>query len=679
MPDSLDEQQPAFRKHPLAVAVFAVFWAFWMTGLAVTWTLHPDLDHGDAFTDACVVIGGYNYDRTGLRAHAGLPLLETDLSAEPPPVPYAHYPPLPWWIHQSLKKVGLAAMWQQRLLAVCATAVAAWLMFAVMSRLAKDQITGLLAAVFYMASAPFVNYADSIYQFAYGQLAMFGCLLAWLAAESATSPKERRRFALIAGVLFFVDGWITFEHIPLIAMFVIARTLLAHRPRPWIAGAAMLAVPLVVVGTRILHNAAGLGGFEPAVNDLVGALNRRSGQDADTVTYFQMAVRWFTRLGGGDVRPDHFDAEFRIPLLRLTTLLPAAVLLPFAIRAARRDPDHRAAAGLINAGVFVLGFLAWLLVLRQHAYVHRHPVMVLLPGVAMLFATLIASVWQTPKPPLPLAIVGAVAAVVLAASWIAPLRGAVAFNQFVALDGRVRAAVLRRRQYFATLRKAQPAFQDIDHLQVVAGLYPQAMAELRATFRNVDELPDTLPAGGGVWITPATQSERAAAAKAFAQFGFPDVLAPTAAGRYVFRATPPESIATDIHFAGGFAITAVRLADTLDGDAWAMQLLVTSRQSSADFSDVIAFCHVLDALDRAAIKQNVPLDIVATESAAFATFSLPKATIPPDGRLVFGLWSRAQNQPLRIVSVDRAPQGTSLSPDRTFIAWSPADWPTKSN
>lgn len=655
---------------------FYLFWAVWMTALGAIWTLHPGLDHGDAFTDAYVLIGGRNYDRIGFDAYAGLPVLETHVTSNRKPDIYSHYPPLPWWIHQGLKTAGVDSLAGQRLLAVIVTALAALIMFRVMCRLSDCRMTGALSAALYMASVPFAAYADSVYQFAYGQLALFATLALWLAAEREENPRRRRaRFALAAAA-FFVDGWITFEHIPLIVVFILGRTLLCKERRP-IAGCAVVAivVPLLVAITRVAHNAIGLGGLDAAIDDLLTAAERRSGHSETGITYWDLFRVWTARLGGRGLPAIAYDAEFRLPILWAGVWAPGAALAALLVwmRAGKRT--HGRTTGVPNALLLLLGGSIWFVVLKQHAIVHRHLVMILLPGVALLLGTLAANglrqLW-TPHSGAFARVVGPIAAVALLTAYVWQLRSSIALNQVARFDPMVRGLVLERRAYYDCIGRARPALADLELLSIY-GRYPQVAWELDVPFNLVEDVPDALGPNQALWIAAISPPERDAAGEAFARFGLPDVLNRPAGGRYVFRNRPGEAAACDLRFESGWRLVNIRAGETLDGRAWTLQLIWAHDQFAAAAKDVFAFCHVVDALNTAKLKLHEPVrSAIGGDQQRFETFTLPKSEVSAGSQLVFGLLSGAAQRPLRIVEVAQSlPAGARAVPGGDYVSWTP--------
>lgn len=663
----------------VSVTAFLLFWGAWMALLGFIWTRHPGLDHGDAFTDACVLSAGRNFDRQGIRSNWGLPRLDTYVDPAKPNPPYTHYPPGPWWIHQLLKTVGLRRLWQFRTASVAVTAASALLLMLVMARLAGSRFVGALAAFFYMWSAPFSGYADSIYQFAYAQVTLFGFMGAWLAFEASQTRRRRRLWLALALVLFFIDGWITFEHAMLVALFVTWRTLRCRR-RALVPGClAVILLPPVVLALRLGHNAAVLGSVKSAVNDMVSAVQRRAGDADASASVGRPAGTWAARLGAGSMAPSDREAEFRYPVLQPAVIGPAfflAVLALVARRVAALRPVRQATA---EALLLVVGGAAWLVVMKQHAIVHRHVIMLLLPGLSLLLGCLTSCgvllfVDRRRGTPL-LRWIGLICAVIVTLSFLVSMRSSIALNQIATLHPDVRADVLTRREYFRRIKQATAALSDVRRLAVY-GLYPQAAYLLGRPFEFVETVPLDLGPDEALWVTPATAYEQRAAVEALKRYGFPDLLSSPADLRMIFRGRGTQDQAVNVRFADAVRMTNLRFATSLDGDSWIAQFRFAGRMDEATCRDLLVFCHVLGAAGNAATKVDWPLTVAIRDQTTAATAHvIPRADVPAGARLVIGLWSLGAGGPLPIVGENTLlPGGARLSSDQGYFVWTPEPW-----
>ena len=95
--------------------------------------------------------------------------------------------------------MGLGALWQQRAVALCVSALTAWLVLLFMAYLTRSRLLGVLGALFYTASLPFAELADGINSHAYMQFTAvrLSGVLAGVRAErprsaSALAPTRRR-------------------------------------------------------------------------------------------------------------------------------------------------------------------------------------------------------------------------------------------------------------------------------------------------------------------------------------------------------------------------------------------------------------------------------------------------------------------------------------------------------
>ncbi|MCZ6698948.1 MAG: hypothetical protein O7D94_08480, partial [Planctomycetota bacterium] len=280
------------RQERSCTIAFLVFWAAWTGVLAYTWTRFPDLHHGDYLSDGNVLHSGINYDAHGLRENWGLPsYLDVGASGEKPRFD-THYPALPYWLLQVCKAAGCESLSSFRAVAVGVSAVASLLGMILMTLLTRSRLIGALSGFFYMYNCAFAGYADALHQFAYGQLALFAVLLFWIGYERGSSPGRRGLALAMAAVFFFIDGWITFEHMAFVPIFAAGRWFWL-RQRRLLTGCIVIGlVPVAVLASRVSHNAMALGGFEQAIGDFRNAASYRGGHSDEDLTWSKVADTW---------------------------------------------------------------------------------------------------------------------------------------------------------------------------------------------------------------------------------------------------------------------------------------------------------------------------------------------------------------------------------------------------
>jgi len=657
-----------------AAQAFVVVWAVWMGLLGAIWTAHPDLHHGLYLADGNVLHAGVNYDAYGISALAGLPRYDTVRLRARVKDADTHYPPLPYWLHQAWKYCGARELAAQRAVGVAFSALGGLLAFWFFSSVAGSRLVGALAGGFYLLSLPFANYADGLHQTAYMQVTLFGALLCWLVFERRGA---RAWPALLASaLLLFVDGWLSFEHLAMVPIFVGLRWIARPSKRRLVGALVIGAVPFLVLGSRLAHNAALLGSFEAAVADFRGAARHRSGLSADSgPSWSALAGVWRDRLGGSDIPAAAHEAEFRVPLLRPVVLAASGVLLAAVLlrRDARRSaPLQRglgAAAALLLAGGF------WILALRQHAYHHQHLILLLLPAFALLLGTLAAFGLARRTAPAGgpgwARWAGPAAAILLVGGWLLELRGADALNRIAVLDEGMHAKCRFREEVIARAAAAAPAFEDVVQIRF-GGPYPELAARIERPKRFVlTAADDELRPRERLWIELWNPPDTARALAALQRYGFPDLLSAPAVQTRVFRGEGTPGRKCRVAFGEGIQLTGVRAAATLDGGAYAVQTRFEGTFDEAVRADLIMNCALLPAGGAAGRGAEAGLRwAFGDDRVRVARHDFEPVEALAAGALELSVWSISAERRLEI-SADPAdiPTGATISADRTSLIW----------
>lgn len=541
---------------------FWIFWVLFSGGLGLLWTRLPDLHHGDSFSDANVINAGRNFDRVGMAATCGLPVWWC--SSEPGrlgPI-YTHYPPGPEWIHQALKFVGLHELWQWRLISISTGALALLALWWFALQIAGSPTFAMLAVLFYAVSAPFTQFADSIHQHTYMQLTLFGCLGAWCAVERAQTSCARGIWLTLAGLFLFLDLWLTFEHVAFIPAFIAGRTFFCGFRRLIVAGIVMGCVFGAALTARVLHNATVLGSVSAAVDDLFGAAKYRAAAARSDIDLQVVAQRWKQRLGGGlRGREDH-DSAFIYPILKPQIALPCLILVPWACWAAWR---HRTMRSALWAGLLLLAAgLIWFVLMKEHVERHRHVIMLLLPGLSVVLATLavsgIAAILSRRRF---VRIGGLVAAFTLIGIHLSEIRHARSINAVEDVHPRLFQRVHAEMMNLAAIRSvAAPALQHAPRVYFVGRAWPEQAAALGAPFEFVEREIPALRPGEFIWIETWTAEEKRLALEAARRYGPAEQLPPPLAHVALFRAGVASQLNREISFENKIILKDMRFCES---------------------------------------------------------------------------------------------------------------------
>lgn len=587
---------PTWRRRPVIVSVFLLFWLIWLVGLGFLRGHHPGLDHGDPTTDANILNGGDNFARDGVRSSFGVPAIDTYRADGHTPDRYVTYPPGGYWFHHVVRSLGVGSMGGFRVVSITVSGLAVLLMFATLSQVCRDAAPAAIACALYMLSKPFVEYADALHYLSLSQFTLMLALYAWVRSDDAAD--EGLRSAAIAWFALSIaatiaDSFLTFEHAIFIAAFAAMRAVSMRRWRRLVGAAMLLAVPALVLAIRLLLNRAVLGSFGAVIAVMRGKFDQRVGSAAGGTGVAALIDAWLPRLGwtaGGSSLPgDHPDAEFGLPVLGLWCLLPLALLTMLAIAHwhYRGFSPVRRLLGL--GAMLLLGGLTWFAFMTEHALSHRFTVLLLLPGLAAIVGGLIAAGLAQPelhhaavrgRPRAIVRLVGPLLGVAAFAAWCAPLRSSFAVNTIMRADNTVREAVHRRSHALEAFAAASQHLSNIQHLLMLSYDAPAARALSRpfdnSLARRVAELPTSLSAEQAVLAPLWTPDARAASIKLAGTVGLPTMLSATLPPYLLFSAddTPdPRHVQSSLHSSSGLVIDQVSWRRTIDQHGWVLVVL----------------------------------------------------------------------------------------------------------
>jgi len=647
----------------------------WMAVLAAIWIRHPGLQHGDSFSDANVLNASRNFEAAGFSTLWGLPYHRATWSPDRPGAPYTHYGPASEWIHEALRRCGLRELSQFRAASLLLTTVALLLFLHVAWRLSGSRVIAALAVFFYAWSAPFSQYADSLREHAYSQLTLFGFLAAWLAYEAATARRARRGWLALAGLCFFCDLWLTFEHVLMIPLFAAGR-LLAPGGRRALRGLLLVGlVGAAALGTRLAHNSLAVGGVRRAVEDLMAVAKYRAGRDAQQFSYRELARVWRARLGRDRIRPGDYVAEMAYPALTPTVRWTSGVLFVVLLcvwHAATSAPLRQA---LGNALLLLLAGGAWLLAMRNHAFIHRHIILLLMPGLALLLAGLATAglqQWWCAQRAAPVRWVAPLVAIILLSSFAAEMRKSVALNQVVALEPKVHAEVLTRRLASQLRQHAGcRGLANVERLYFAGSELPEAAWEIGRPYQfGALQLPDAIGPRDAVWIDAWSPEQRALAREAYARFGFPDVFASPLDMPLLFRPHQEPGLTADIDYQGLCRLVRMRCARTLDGTAWVLQS-VWNLPDPEIAGTLLVAVESTDPVHRSLKGEIRFTDALALDGAVLLNHRLPAHPGPAPTCLRIAVYDAHTLRPLSPTDPTRAtlPPDAAWDPDACVITW----------
>lgn len=667
--------------------IFFLFWAGWMALLTFTWTTHPGLSHGDPFSDAYILVAGRNFDRHGLSYNWGLPQGFTYTEQPVPNPPYFTFPPGEVWLLQSFKAMGLSELWQFRAAVLVFAAVAGLLLMALVTRLTQNSLIGALAVIFYMGSAPFFEYADSLCYHTYSQVTLFATLLAWTGYERAESGARRKWLLLLACLLFFLDGWLTLEHMPFVAVFAFVRTL-QLRPRRLGLGLILIVfVPVLVVGTRLAHATIALGSWQEVTTHLKEKAEERTGQAANPASYRELAEAWRRRLHGESIGVDHYDYRLRYPLLRKGVIIPAAILGVILLtlwQAHAMVPMRRAAA--LSLLLAVCG-MVWLLIFAQHAIIHRHLILLLMPaaavGLACLAATGLQVPWAIQSRYAPIRFAGPAIALFMICYFLNSLTRSCALNHVADLNHRVRRYVAELEDANARLEAFAGGLTDVRFV-AIRSTYPELSCLLGKyfLFTDADQLPEVGP-DGLYWLQIWGEEDKLGVLRVVERYGWPSMFSPRRpflAPHMVFRGSRTLRRNADAVFEGGLRLTGINVAETLDGDDWLIQALIEASPSQLRDPSCVVYFHLVDPAGNKLVELNMPLSAGAhSKKTGFVWTFVPRVDVPAGTRIRAGVWRRDRDTDGgRTLAVQGNPASLpydgNVCTDKSCIEFVPSAW-----
>lgn len=696
-PHALGARRRSFR-------LFVVLWLLWGVLIGVIRYQHPGMEIGESWGDSDIIAAGRFFDVHGYALTHHMPRLETALPASGEHLKvYNTFPPGPFYIHQAVKALGITSLHDQRIVSLIYTHFGELLLFLFIRRITRSGGLALIAACLHMFSLPYAGYSTGFWV-NMGQPTLFAALYAWARFEDALDLRRAGadarpgRWLTLAALVTFIDFWIVFEHGPLIAIFVAGRAIVRARTRrlsfraalPTVAAAAVVAaMPALVMFLRILHTAAAKdSGLLGGVRHFIASAGSRSWDNPKANTFVDVGIVWLSRLGfpwSGDPVLAH-NRQFMFPVLGPVIL---GLWLALACLITLRWRDPRLASRGVKRGLgvgilLVIGGLSWTVLMRNHVWTHLFTIFTLMPGLAVLMASLAwggialalpADADRATRPAPARVLAGA--PILLSAALIAAMLGNLAHSDLLnhawQLDERKRERVKSAEREYGILADAGQRLRNVDRLYLFPKL-PAVTHALGVPFIHQTAPPTDHPRKGElVALETWSPRARAAALQLADRHGFPD-LCREPSRLIIFPSARGRSLGLQADVEGLGRILDVRIARTLDNRDVAMMWRIAAPGIESVLGRV-SLGVVLRDSDGREVERRTAWLRVAADDAAIVWCTLPASSWRRASSAAIFAWNPADRKTLTWSS-DALPAGVALAPDgRSLICdldrWAP--------
>jgi hypothetical protein len=641
---------PRVESRSLWITGFTVFWLLWIFVLVFIRLHHSDLDHGTSLSDSAVVSAGVYADQYGLLSTWGFPVFETYRRAGAEPPLYVTYPPGRLWVHQLGKALGLSGQAGSRVLPVVSTSLAVLLAAFLAFQLTNSVAVAALTGFFFSFNQVYAFYFDSLTE-SVRQFTLLAALVAWLAFEKSREKSRRRLWLALTMTAVFFDAWYTLEHLIFLPLFVVVRA--AWKRDRTLAHAAALVVGVVgfTVAMRLLHVTGPLG-LDQTLGMFASKAQERIGIESGFTTLESLS-HLLPRLGMGEARSMRNPSRF--PILAVTVLLPAVPLALVAFLR-RRDEAFRSIRAALSGGVLLIAMgMLWPLLMSQHARIHPHTTLSLLPGAALLLAGLAAVGLTTarhqPRPAVAQNIVLAVLSVTLLVGFASEMRHSRTLNLLVQLDHKAVGFNNYREGQARVMRRASRALKGARRV-IIPSAQPNigALLELPFEMRKEDSLYEL---GAGDYLLDEIDQVSAA----WKLYGFPLRFARPFEDWVVFHGGGRPGVDLRIALDTGVLISTIDVVRTLGGRGLTLQLVVTSGPAKPETSEMRAELETFGTGDAQRLEQAF---VQLSESESLLSWQISSE---PDPIVRLRILDRS-GRPLRIHNNPSSPlEGITLESD----------------
>jgi len=273
---------------PIIIALSILFLV-----IAIPRIIFPDLDHGDDWADADILIAAKNFAKFGFIKTRFLPFFEAEIDA--PKGPYLHYPPLGNIINGLLYilfKSDSLYLFRGSALFFSLLNLLFWYLF--IKKFSGSTFFAFLSAVFYLFNPFFIYGADSLGQISYADF--FRSLILFVFVVLIDAPQRRKSLILLfLWSLFFLESLISYEYILYLSLFFILFKIIFRVKRdflPWKSLLKLLTAPICGFLLHFLQNAWYLGNVSLAYQDLRKIAVERIGASKDSAFALTISNWW---------------------------------------------------------------------------------------------------------------------------------------------------------------------------------------------------------------------------------------------------------------------------------------------------------------------------------------------------------------------------------------------------
>lgn len=207
-----------FKKlYPLLAIIF-LFFVF-----ALNRAAFPDLDHGDEFSDACVLLAGENFAKLGFSKLYFLPLYEPyfEPRIEKPDNLYTHNPPMSEVINGFLRSIfHIGSLRAFRIISLLISLLTIIFWYLLIHKITESNMISFLSSLFFLTNPMFIYCMDSLHVDLYAEFLRSLILLVLMLY--ALDNKKNKMLFFCLWALILSQSLVTVEYIfyfPLLFIF----------------------------------------------------------------------------------------------------------------------------------------------------------------------------------------------------------------------------------------------------------------------------------------------------------------------------------------------------------------------------------------------------------------------------------------------------------------------------